>query len=327
MIDSDEPSLPDAAVLRRAVEEGLRRYFSSRRDRVDDFIARHFSLRGAAGIHRRAFGFDVLRAPLNLALAGPQVGLKLAGKAAKRAGRERLARMIEQRDILLATDVGREIEWLLRTELFELPYQDGERIATRDALAETILADPAIALPLAAALCQQANDPAFRTRLEEATRQYLGSRAAAADITTSLAVLGAGAVTVKQLTPGVVSLAAPLASLLAQQSAIAAFPLGTGLGALWYGLFPAAPSALLIGGLTGGLFVAATAVAAFAGVVADPVQKRLGLHRRRLLRMIDRLERQAFDPAAPAFAVRDHYVARLLDLFDLLGSAYRLARS
>lgn len=327
MIDNDEPQMPDAAVVRRAVEEGLRRYFDSRRERVDDFVARHFSLRGAAAIHRHAFGFDVLRAPVNLALAGPQVGLKLGGKAAKRAGRKRLARMLEQRDILLTTDVGREIEWLLRTDLFELPYQDGKRISTRDALAETILADPAIAFPLAAALRQQAKDPAFRARLEEAMRQYLGSRAAAADITTSLAVLGTGAVTVKQLTPGVVSLAAPLAALLAQQSAIAAFPLGSGLGALWYGLFPAAPSALLVGGLTGGLLAAATVVAAFAGVIADPVQKRLGLHRRRLLRMIDRLEKQAFDPAAPAFAVHDHYVARLLDLFDLLGSAYRLARS
>jgi hypothetical protein len=30
-------------------------------------------------------------------------------------------------------------------------------------------------------------------------------------------------------------------------------------------------------------------------------------------------------PGAPAFAVHDHYVARLIDLFDLLGSAYRLA--
>jgi hypothetical protein len=31
------------------------------------------------------------------------------------------------------------------------------------------------------------------------------------------------------------------------------------------------------------------------------------------------------DPGARAYVVHDHYVARLLDLFDLLGSAYRLA--
>jgi hypothetical protein len=122
-------------------------------------------------------------------------------------------------------------------------------------------------------------------------------------------------------------LASPLAAMLAQQSAIASFPLGATLGGMWYSFFPAVPSALLIGGLTGGLVLTATVVAAFAGVIADPVQKRLGLHRRRLLRMIDRLEQQMFDPDAPAFAVHDHYVARLLDLFDLLGSAYRIMRA
>ena len=66
--------------------------------------------------------------------------------------------------------------------------------------------------------------------------------------------------------------------------------------------------------------------AAFAGVVSDPVQRALGLHRARLLRMLSALEQQFFDPAAPGFAVHDHYVARLLDLFDIVGAALRLAR-
>jgi hypothetical protein len=33
-------------------------------------------------------------------------------------------------------------------------------------------------------------------------------------------------------------------------------------------------------------------VAAFRGIIADPLQRRLGLHRRRLLQLIDALERQ-----------------------------------
>ena len=35
--------------------------------------------------------------------------------------------------------------------------------------------------------------------------------------------------------------------------------------------------------------------------------------------------RQMLDPAAPACAVHDQHVARLIDLFDLLGTTYRLA--
>jgi hypothetical protein len=42
--------------------------------------------------------------------------------------------------------------------------------------------------------------------------------------------------------------------------------------------------------------------------------------------MIDAMQRQMLDPAAPGYAVGDRYVARLLDAFDLATAAYRLAR-
>ena len=77
---------------------------------------------------------------------------------------------------------------------------------------------------------------------------------------------------------------------------------------------------------TGGLMLAATAFAAVAGVVSDPIQRALGLHRARLTRMVNALEAQTLDPAAAGFTVHDHYVARLLDLFDLVGAALRLTR-
>jgi hypothetical protein len=79
-------------------------------------------------------------------------------------------------------------------------------------------------------------------------------------------------------------------------------------------------------GTTGGLMLGSTVLAAFAGVIADPIQRALGLHTMRLTRMINMLERQFFDPAAPAFAVHDQYVARLLDLFDIVGAALRMVR-
>jgi hypothetical protein len=128
------------------------------------------------------------------------------------------------------------------------------------------------------------------------------------------------------LTPGVASFAPTLAAIVAQQAAIASFPLGAALGTLWYGLFPAVPSLPLLFGLSGGLMIAGSLLAAFAGIVADPMQRWLGLHQRRLRRMIDALERQMLDPGASGLAVRDRYVARLLDLVDLLTAAQRLAR-
>ncbi len=328
-MDKSTPSPgPPAAVIAQAVDDGIRRYFAARRERVSGFVDRNFSLRGSLAVHRSALGLDVVRAPANLLLAGPHAGLKAVGLLAGRLGNRRLAQRIGGRSLLLRTAVSHRVEWLVVTELLELPCRQRGRASHRDALAETILADPRLA-PAAertlAAIAAHSADPAFAARLNEAMINYAATRAAAAEITTSLLALSSGAIALKQLTPGAITLGPALAAVLAQQSAIAAFPFGVGLGGLWYSTFPVAPPALLVAGVTGGLMVGASAIAAFAGLVVDPVQRRLGLHKRRLIRLVDALERQMLSPAAPAFAVHDHYVARLIDLFDVLGSAYRLA--
>jgi len=123
-----------------------------------------------------------------------------------------------------------------------------------------------------------------------------------------------------------VTLGPALASALSQKAAVGAFPFGSWLGSAWYALFPVAPGAGFVVGTTGGVMLASAALAAFAGVISDPIQRATGMHERRLRRMVDALERQFFDPEAPGFAVHDHYVARLLDLFDILGAALRMAR-
>ena len=80
------------------------------------------------------------------------------------------------------------------------------------------------------------------------------------------------------------TLSSAIAGAIAQQTAIAAFPLGAGLGGLWYGLFPATAGPGLLAATTGGVFLGGALLAALSGIVTDPLQRRLGLHRRRLLR-------------------------------------------
>ncbi len=323
-------SVPGRAFAEQAVAGGLTRYFQDRRDRVDTFVARHFSLRGTLALHRAALGWDILRMPVNLTLAGPELGLRLAAGAAARLGARRLGRRLGTVHLLLPTAVARRIAWLVRTELLELPARDGPCIATRDALAETILDQPMVVAslrPLLAEIGRRAADPALRAGIEQAIAEYTGSRAAAAELTTGLISLGTGALAFSKLTPGIATLGPTLAALLVQQAAVASFPLGAALGGVWYGLFPVAPPLGLIAGMTGGLMLAGSTVAAFAGVIADPVQRRLGLHRARLLRLIASLERQAGDPAAGGLTLSDRYVARLLDLFDLIGAAWRIAHA
>src|SRR5439155_10609248 len=133
---------------------------ASRRARLDAFVDRHFTLAGSVALHQRALGWDLLRAPANLFLAGPALALKLMAWAARRGGMERVAVWLARRRLLLETEVAREIEWLVATELLEIPCRrrdrgrdrGRDRASYRDAIAETILADARAAARVGAPL-------------------------------------------------------------------------------------------------------------------------------------------------------------------------------
>ena len=321
----------DRALVEQIVRDGVRCYFNARRQRIKAFVDANYSLRGSLRLHRAAVGWDIARAPLNLTMAAPQVGLLVAAQAARKLGARRLAAQIGSKRLTVETAVGQELAWRLHTNLLELPFSSGDRVATKDALAETILADARVVnalLPALEILGKTGGDPELRRRLEAAMAEYARTRAAATEITTALLSLSVGALALDKLTPGAATLGPTLAAAIVQRAAVMSFPMGGALGSVWYTLFPVAPSAILVAGLTGGLLAASTVASAFAGVVADPVQRQLGLHQLRLRRMLDALERQMQDPDAPGFVVHDHYVARLLDLFDVAGALVRaVARS
>ena len=101
----------------------------------------------------------------------------------------------------------------------------------------------------------------------------------------------------------------------------------TRMGSIWYGAFPASVGTATTVTVTGGLVLAFSLLSAFAGVLADPAQRRLSLHQRRLKRLIDAighdLESDFKGDGPGRFRVCDHYVARILDLADLLRATWR----
>jgi hypothetical protein len=316
------------AVARQIVADGVRRYFDACRKRIRPFVDRNFSLRGTLQLHRAAIGWDIARAPLNLTMAAPQVGLLLAARVAGKLGASRTAQRLGSTRLVVHTAVSKELAWRLHADLLELPYSAGDRVTAKDALAETILSDPRVVAALAPALeaiVRRGDDPALRRRLDAAMTEYARTRAAASEIATALLSLSTGALALKKITPGALSLGPTLAAAIARRAAVMSFPMGGALGSLWYTLFPVTPAAVLVAGLTGGLLAVSTVASAFTGVIADPIQRKLGLHERRLRRLLDALERQMHDPGAPGFVVHDHYAARLLDLFDVAGALVRAA--
>ena len=319
----------DQETAERIFRETAERYIASRRARIAPFVTSHFGLAGAFRVHRRAFGWDLLRAPGNLMLAVPHLAIRIAEAGARRIGARRFADWIGSKTIQLKTDVEREIEWLVFTELLELPITQKGRSSAHDALAEAVLTHPEVRAALEEAreaIAARGRDPEFRRRLDDNIGRYTGSRTAASDITAAFSTAGAGAVMFQQLTPSALSLGPMVAALVAQQAAVASFPLGAGLGAVWYGAFPAAPSFWLIAGVTGGLTAGVAGAAAFAGLITDPFERWTGLHRRRLAKLIDALEADLLGDRDARLTVRGHYVARLLDLFEGARIAARMGR-
>ena len=319
----------DAAEVRRIVDGGIDRYVAARHAKVPAFVDANFGLLGSLRLHRRAIGLDLLRAPANVALIPPYLALQMSSAGARRLGAKVTAQWLETRKLFLETDVARELTRRLHADLLELPYDGGSRHTDRDALAVEILSDTrlrAVFTAFDATILRHREDENLRRRLKGMLGTYSDARTAAAELVVSVAMAGAGAALFRQLTPGVLSLGPALAGAIAQKAAIASFPLGAGVGSVWYGHFAAAPSIGLVAGATGGLMVLAAAATAFAGVVGDPIQRALGLHQRRLHKLIDALADELKGESPVGFRVRDHYAARIFDLLDVMAAAHRLAR-
>lgn len=315
--------------LERVLREAAEAYLAGCRSRLAPFVDRHFTLAGALRLHRVAIGADLLRAPANLALAVPHVALRLAEAGARRTSAARLASWLDGRGLQFRTAVDREVEWPVHTELLRLPIRQDGRESADDGLIEAIVSHPDIQSALAgvaAAIAPHARDPEFKRRLAENLRRYSGTRVATADIATALTHLGIGWALCQKFTPSAFSLGPLLANYAAKHAVVASFPLGPALGSLWHGMFPVQAGAGLATGMTGGLLVAFSAFAAFSGVVTDPIERRIGTHRRRLAKLIDAIEADLRGVDDARFAVRAHYVARLVDLLDWMRIAYRMAR-
>jgi hypothetical protein len=301
-------------------------YFVGLRTRVDRFVSRHFTWPGTLWLHGAALGGDILRAPVNVMLAPFYLLLRLVAFVCLRLGLRRMGTWLASRRILLRTAVARRVEALILTDLLGLKLTADARTRDPSALARTILAAPQFR-----ELIRQRPDPAateiLGQRIANALADYASTRSAVAEMTTALCTFAVGALMFNALTPGMISMAPGVADALALTKAITRFPLGETLGTAWYGVFHPGASPVMIGMTIAALVMIGSAFAAFAGLLADPVQSHLGVHRRRLLRLIDTLEVTLTDDGTKPFVAREHIYARLLDIWDAVASFLHVFRS
>ena len=277
-------------------DDALRRRADAARGQVAPFVRRRFGLLGALRLHTAALGLDLLRAPVNVMLAPFDLLRRLLSLLTPLVGLRRLGRWLAARPLGLRTAVARRADALVVEEILA-PLAEG---------------------------CPE-REARLARWVPGALAEYGASRTAAAEITVLSVVVTASLLMFGVLSLGVVSLAPEVAQRMAHGAAVADFPLGGGLGALWYGVVPVEASfgETLVVGVSMALM--ASVAATFAGVVADPIQAALGLHGRRLRRLVSSLEAELSGEPRP-YGARSPYLARVADIGDATAAVLRYLR-
>ncbi len=273
----------------------LEHYMAGCRKRVPLFVDAHYSAQGAFRLNRHAWGRDLWIAPVNVLSGLPNFFLALFAVVLDLLGFRRQACWVRERPLGIRTTVQQVLSQALFTELLDLlPVRAGADGC-----------DPVRALARRAA--------------PQPVAIYLHTRNVAADLTAGLLAAIVGLLVFSQFTPGSLSAGAVIAEGWAREQAVSGFLLGEFLGNVYYDFFPVEPSRTqwLISVLAAVLTL--SVVSAFAGFVHDPVQRRTGLHQRRLIGLLEAIERAMRDPGTgPGYQPKDPFVGRLHDLADWL---------
>ena len=136
-------------------------------------------------------------------------------------------------------------------------------------------------------------------------------------------MLASGYVAFQKATPGAISGGTALATAVAQHLAISNswWPL---FYSFWYSLFPVTPTLGLVVASTGALMTGLAILTTFSGIVTDPLQVKLGIHQKRLKKIVVSLEKELKGKTKSEFKLRDVYVARIFDFMDILKMVSRL---
>jgi len=315
--------------IEEAVTRGIATYVASRTAKIPEFVEQHFSFRGALALQRRSVLHDIYKVPVNAVWALPAFAAHGMGYLCEKLGAVQVGARLSKVPSGMTTRYQEEINWVIQTELLELPGSQGSRTATKDALLQYILEEPEVAAVCADYLADieaHSQSPAFRQALEANLAEYGKTRLAVSELAGNLITLASGYAAFQKATPGLLSASTATATALAQHLAINQFWLGNTLGAWYYGVFPASASVGLIAASTGALMVATGILVTLSTVVLDPLLAITGFYGKRLEQFVHALGDSWSGKTDDPYRIKDQYLVRVLDLLDLLKLAARAVR-
>ena len=313
-------------LIGKAITAGSESYIREREKRIGDFVRRHYSFRGALKIHRHAFGWDLIRVPVNILWSVVRMLLALIGFLAGLVGLKKPRDWIKKIPPGLQTNMDRQISWLIVTELLELPYQQGQKVSDNDALMTEILKDPNLRLLLNEkldTLSEPAKSPEFRAKLDAKLAEYGATRTASSELATSTTLLVTSKIALGQASFGALSAGVAVSAAVANSAAASSFWLGSMLGSYYYAVFPVAASFSQLLAVTLVLCIVLALVSTFIGILTDPLQAKLGIHQKRLKKLVSAVGSDLSGKAGSDFQLREKYAGRLFDIVDVLSTVGR----
>jgi hypothetical protein len=305
------------------------RYMVQRRSMVDAFVNKHYNFKGSARLHRHSLGWDIAKTPINAISSVLTVVKQTSAFGLNKLGAKELAELFANKNLFLSTKISKEIQWNIQTELLELPCNNGNNINQNDALLNELFNDHRIQhqfICTLKTLAPHANNNEVKFKIEELLTEYTGSRAAASDITVSLMTAATGLVALHKLTPGLASLSNSVASGIAHSTAIHSFWGGSSAGGMYYSFFNVTTPGMLTAAVFTSMLIPASFVATFAGILTDPIQRKLGFHTKKLNKVLDSTEQILLGEDEAKLILKDHYIARVFDLLDWTQLIIKAAR-
>jgi hypothetical protein len=286
MSDNTQYLCPSSQDTRRQ----LAGYIEECRQRIPVFVSRHYSLHGAFQLNRLAMGRDILVAPFNFLMGLPNFLLRLIAVLFELFGAHRLAQKLLKIHLGLPTRVQQALTSYLWSDFL-------------------ILSSPTLGADkqMVRLICQAAREP---------LQVYVQTRNVAADITAGTLAAILGLTLLNQFTPGSFSAGTAIAHLVSREQAASDFLLGETLGRFYYTLFPVSPTIGTILAAVMVVMVTIALVAAFSGMIHDPIQKVTGLHQHRLNLLLDAIEKSANQTPTKGFRPKDTFVGRIYDIID-----------
>lgn len=308
-------------IVETAVAEGTKRYIKKCKLRVEPFIANHYSFSGALKIHSHALGLDIIRVPINIIWSVFNIILSIIGLVTNIIGLKQLSEKIKKIPPGIETDMDREIKYLVITELLQLPFADGERNSKIDSLMEEILKDKKLQSYINHELNELRllhNQPDFKERIEQKLTEFGAVRTGSADLASNIVLMLSSHGALGQTTIGALSAGHAVSALIAKSIAASNFWLGATIGSYYYALVPVAVSLRLIIAVTSIVAVILSIISTFIGIITDPIQAKLGIHKRRLNKLITSIQDDLENTTSGEFKLREKYIGRLLDIVDCL---------